>query len=49
MIVKNGVLASWFLRGANNELYGNLRIELENEYAKGLDNYSASVDKAVAL
>ena len=49
IIVKNGMLASWFLRGANNELYGDLKIELENDYAKGLDNYPASVDEAVAL
>ena len=49
MIVKNGMLASWFLRGANSELYGDLKIELEDDYAKGLDNYPANVDEAVAL
>ena len=37
------------LRGANNELYGDLKIELENDYAKGVDNNPASVNEAVAL
>ena len=41
--------ASWFLGRANNELYGDLKIELENDYSKGLGNYPASVDEAVAL
>ena len=49
MIAKNGMLAGCFLNGANNELYGDLKIELENDYAVGLDNYPASVDEAVAL
>ena len=35
MIVKKK-LVSWFLRGANNELYGDLKIELEITMQKDL-------------
>ena len=41
------MLASMFISGANNELYGDLKTELNNDFIKGVDNWPVDVDGAV--
>ena len=38
-----------FISGTSKERYGDLKTELLNDYAKGVDNWPTSVDEAVQL
>lgn len=48
LYVRIAMMASMFISGANNELY-ELKMELNNNFAKGIDNWLVDVDKAVQL
>mmetsp|Transcript_14399 Transcript_14399/g.27057 ORF Transcript_14399/g.27057 Transcript_14399/m.27057 type:complete len:316 (-) Transcript_14399:8-955(-) len=48
-IAKERFLALRFLRGADRAKYGDLIIELDNDYAKGSDHYPATVAAAYTL
>ena len=37
-----------FLRGATNELHGDLKTKLQLDFTEGMENYPVSVDDAVA-
>ena len=43
------MLACMFVSGAYNERYGDLKTELLNDKAKGIDNCPTSDDEAVQL
>ena len=49
LTVKNGMLVAMFIGGANNELFGDLKTELNNDFAKGTDNWPTNIDEAVQL
>ena len=49
MVVKNGMLVSMFISGANNELFGDLKMELNNDFATGVDSWPVNLDEAVQL
>ena len=49
LFVKNGILVAMFIGGANNELYGDLKMELNNGFAKGVDNWPANIHGTMQL
>ena len=49
MMVRNKLLAATILSRANNELYRDLKTQLTNDYAKGIDSYPLTVRETVNL
>ena len=49
LVVKNGMFVSMFISGANNDLFGDLKTELINDFTKGFDNWPINLEEAVQL
>ena len=43
------MLVAMFIGGADNELFGDLKTELNNDFVKGTDNWPTNIDETVQL